>query len=55
MGRPKKENVRTKTCIVRLNEEELEKLYAIQERYGSTLSEVVRKGIDMQYNLIKYS
>ena len=54
MGRPKKEDTKMVRSI-RLSEEDLERIRVIQERYGNTFSEVLRKGVEMQYNLVKYS
>lgn len=46
-GRPPKENPKNTRIQVRLDKDTIDKLDKCVERYGTTRSDVVRKGIDM--------
>lgn len=54
MGRPKKIfGLKDESVICRLTKEELEKMNFIEQKTGLSKSEILRKGIFMQYNLAK--
>ena len=57
MGRGRSRQVSTKnrSCKFRLNNEEEKKLNDLCSGYGLTKSEIVRKGIEIQYNLFRIS
>ena len=48
-GRPKIENPRSKQYRVRLTAEEFEKLEYLAIQNGRTMSDILRKGIEIQY------
>lgn len=47
MGRPKLENARSKQYRLRLNDEEYEKLKALSEKTGKSVSDILRFGVDL--------
>ena len=54
-GRPKKEEARKSTFLVRLSDEDMKMLEYASEKTGKTKAEIVRDGIRAKYNLAKYS
>lgn len=47
MGRPKLENARSRQYRLRLNDEEFEKLKALSEKTGKSVSDILRFGVDL--------
>lgn len=50
-GRPKSKNARKKQYRLRLNEEEYGKILYLMDAQNKKISEILRNGIDIQYNL----
>ena len=50
-GRPKKEDVRNNNCIVRMSEQEVVMLNLLSIETGQSKSDILRKGLEMQYKL----
>lgn len=48
-GRPKLENARTRQYRLRLNDEEYEKLSYLSEKTGRSVSDILRFGVELQY------
>lgn len=53
-GRPKKDNSRCRICKARLTDEEMKMLEYLYAETGQSVSDILRAGIKMQYNLEKY-
>ena len=53
MGRPKLENARRRQYRLRLNDEEFEKILYLMDTQNKKVSEILRHGIDIQYNLAR--
>ena len=49
MGRPKSDNPKKKVIGIKLRKDEEMKLREYASRHGMTLTEVLQRGIDMQY------
>ena len=49
MGRPKSDNPKRKVIGLKLRKDEEMKLREYASRHGMTLTEVLQRGIDMQY------
>lgn len=54
-GRPKKDDARKNTFVVRLSDEDAKMLEYASGKTGKTKSEIIRDGIRAKYNLAKYS
>ena len=52
-GRPSKEVTRDVTFKIRLTAEEAEMLTNLSERIGQTKSEVIRKAMEVYFNVLK--
>ena len=51
IGRPPLKNARKRQYRIRLNDEEYEKILYLMDTQNSKISDIIRKGIDIQYNL----
>ena len=49
IGRPKSENSRKFRINLRITDEEMKRLENASKKYGKSKSEVIRKGINQQY------
>lgn len=54
-GRPKLENARTRQYRLRLNDEEYEKLSYLSEKTGRSVSDILRFGVELQYEYAIFS
>lgn len=54
-GRPKLENARTRQYRLRLNDEEYEKLSYLSEKTGNSVSDILRFGVELQYEYAIFS
>lgn len=54
-GRPKLENARTRQYRLRLNDEEYEKLSYLSEKTGKSVSDILRFGVELQYEYAIFS
>lgn len=54
-GRPAKENAKRDGYRLRLDEETRQELNFLSEKYGISIAEILRKGVQIQYNLAKNS
>ena len=54
-GRPKLENARTRQYRLRLNDEEHEKLSYLSEKTGRSVSDILRFGVELQYEYAIFS
>ena len=53
VGRPKKSTSKNYQYRLRLSFEDISQLEYLQNKTGKTIADLLRKGIDMQYNLEK--
>lgn len=51
IGRPPLKNARKKQYRLRLNDEEYEKILYLMDTQNLKVSDILRKGIEIQYNL----
>lgn len=54
-GRPFKEDAKRKTIKMRVGLEELKMLAYLSSKSGDSYSDILRKGLRMQYNFKKYT
>lgn len=52
-GRPKIENPKIKQYRLRLTEEDFQKLEYVASRKKEAMSDVLRKGVEIQYEILK--
>lgn len=49
MGRPKLEIIKDKTVTIRMSDDEHHKLRDYSEKHQQTITETIRKGVDLLY------
>lgn len=54
-GRPTKKDAKRRAYKVRLSDEEAKKMAFIAYKTDQNVSEILRKGIDLQYEIAKYT
>jgi hypothetical protein len=49
LGRPRKEDPKSKVVTMKMNNEELERLREYAEKHNMNVTEVIKKGLDLVY------
>lgn len=53
-GRPKIERPKDRVIRVRLDEKDMARLEYVRDKFGGSMSNVLREGLRMQYNLAMF-
>ena len=53
MGRPKSERIKDKIVTVRMSDEEYHKLRDYSEKHQQTITETIKKGVELLYPIHK--
>ena len=51
MGRPKSERIKDKIVTVRMSDEEYHKLRDYSEKHHQTITETIKKGVELLYTI----
>ena len=54
-GRPKNDNSKSVAINCRMNQDDLDRILAISNETGESISEVIRNSVRIRYNLTRYS
>lgn len=54
IGRPPLKNARKRQYRIRLNDEEYEKILYLMDVQNTKISDILRKGVDIQYNFERF-